>query len=139
MQNAFKGSEFVYNHPKFRVKDLMDVFKDESVKDIFCTIGGSDSIRLLPYIDYDVIKNNPKIFYGIFRYNSKSFYDGNGRVGRLLMNFILLIHNHPPITIFEEDRKDYYNALERYDEEFELNSLIDFLKLQLVKIGETVR
>lgn len=65
--------------------------------------------------------------------NIHPFSDGNGRVGRLLMNYILLIHNHPPITIHEEDRKNYYNSLEKFDEELELNSLIDFLKLQLVK------
>lgn len=65
--------------------------------------------------------------------NIHPFSDGNGRVGRLLMNYILLIHNHPPITIFEEDRKEYYNALEKFDEELELNSLVDFLKSQLVK------
>lgn len=68
--------------------------------------------------------------------NIHPFSDGNGRVGRLLMNYILLIHNHPPITIHEEDRKDYYKALEKFDEELELNSLIDFLKLQLVKTWE---
>ncbi|WP_290906719.1 LD-carboxypeptidase [Eubacterium sp.] len=64
MPNALKGSKFVYNHPELRAKDLMDAFKDESIKGIFCAIGGSDSVRLLPYIDYDVIRNNPKIFMG---------------------------------------------------------------------------
>lgn len=68
--------------------------------------------------------------------NIHPFSDGNGRVGRLLMNYILLIHNHPPITIHEEDRKDYYKALEKFDEELELNCLIDFLKSQLVKTWE---
>lgn len=68
--------------------------------------------------------------------NIHPFSDGNGRVGRLLMNYILLIHNHPPITIYEEDRKDYYTALEKFDEKLELNNLIDFLKSQLVKTWE---
>lgn len=68
--------------------------------------------------------------------NIHPFSDGNGRVGRLLMNYILLIHNHPPITIYEEDRKDYYDALEKFDEELELNRLMDFLKSQLVKTWE---
>lgn len=40
------------------------------------------------------------------------------------------------ITIYEEDRKEYYDALEKFNEELELNSLIDFLKLQLVKTWE---
>ena len=64
MPNALKGSEFVYNHPELRAKDLMNAFKDETIKGVFCAIGGDDSIRLLPYIDYEVIKNNPKIFMG---------------------------------------------------------------------------
>lgn len=64
MPNALKGSKFVYEHPELRAKDLMDAFEDESIKGIFCAIGGDDTIRLLPYIDYDIIKNNPKIFMG---------------------------------------------------------------------------
>ncbi len=64
MPNALKGSEFVYNHPELRAKDLMDAFLDKSIKGIFCAIGGDDSIRMLPYINYNIIKNNPKIFMG---------------------------------------------------------------------------
>ncbi len=64
MPNALKGVDYLYKHPEARVKDLMDAFKDKQIKAIFCAIGGEDSIRLLPYIDFDVIKNNPKIFTG---------------------------------------------------------------------------
>ena len=64
MTNTLKGSEFIYKHPEERAKDLMDAFMDKSIKGIFCAIGGDDTIRLLPYIDFDVIKNNPKIFMG---------------------------------------------------------------------------
>lgn len=64
MPNALKGSKFVYEHPEARAKDLMDAFQDKTIKGIFCAIGGSDTIRLLPYIDYKVIKSNPKIFMG---------------------------------------------------------------------------
>lgn len=62
--NALKGSNFLYNHPELRAQDLMDAFKDKSIKAIICMIGGDDTIRLLPYIDYDVINKNPKIFMG---------------------------------------------------------------------------
>lgn len=65
--------------------------------------------------------------------NIHPFSDGNGRVGRLLMNYILLIHNHPPVVIFEEDRKDYYCALEEYDKELKLDKLISFIKAQAIK------
>ena len=64
MPNALKGSEFVYDHPELRAQDLMDAFADTSIKGIFCAIGGDDSVRLLPYIDYEIIRSNPKIFMG---------------------------------------------------------------------------
>lgn len=64
MPHALKGSEFVDQHPELRAKDWMDAFSDPSIKGIFSAIGGSDTIRLMPYIEYDVIKNNPKVFLG---------------------------------------------------------------------------
>ena len=64
MPNALKGTKFVYEHPELRAKDLMDAFSDDSISAIFCAIGGDDSVRILPYIEYDVIKENPKIFMG---------------------------------------------------------------------------
>ena len=64
MPHALAGSQFVYEHPELRAKDLMDAFADPSVKGIFSAIGGDDSVRILPYINCDVIKNHPKIFMG---------------------------------------------------------------------------
>ena len=64
MPNALKGSRFIYEHHELRAKDWMDAFKDKSIKAIISAIGGDDTIRLLPYIDYEIIKNNPKIFMG---------------------------------------------------------------------------
>lgn len=64
MPNALKGVEYLYKHPEARAKDLMDAFKNKKIKAIITMIGGDDSIRLLPYIDDEVIKNNPKIFIG---------------------------------------------------------------------------
>lgn len=64
MPHALKGTDFVAEHPELRAKDLMDAFEDKTISAIFCAIGGDDSIRLLPYINYDIIKNNPKIFMG---------------------------------------------------------------------------
>ncbi|MBQ8508672.1 MAG: LD-carboxypeptidase [Clostridia bacterium] len=64
MPNALAGSDFVYAHPELRARDLMDAFADDSVASVFCAIGGDDTIRLLPYIDFDVLRAHPKIFMG---------------------------------------------------------------------------
>lgn len=64
MPNALIGKKEVYEHPELRAKDLMDAFEDESIKAIWTLTGGDDTVRLLPYIDFDVIRNNPKIFMG---------------------------------------------------------------------------
>lgn len=64
MPSALKGSAYVHEHPEERAKDWMAAFKDPSIKGIICNIGGNDTIRLLPFIDYDVIRDNPKIFMG---------------------------------------------------------------------------
>ncbi|WP_432407688.1 S66 family peptidase [Wukongibacter sp. M2B1] len=64
MPNTLKGSEYLREHPEARAEDMMNAFKDREIKAIFSNIGGDDTLRLLPYIDYDLIKNNPKIFMG---------------------------------------------------------------------------
>ncbi len=64
MPHALCGSDFIDCHPELRAKDLMDAFADPSIRAIICAIGGDDTIRLLPYIDFDHIRNHPKIFMG---------------------------------------------------------------------------
>lgn len=64
MPNTLKGSDYLYHHPEKRAEDLMAAFSDTSIKAIFSCIGGDESIRMLPYIDFNIIKNNPKIFIG---------------------------------------------------------------------------
>ncbi len=64
MPHTLAGSEFIYEHPQARAKDLMDAFRDRAIKGVFSCIGGDDSIRLLPYIDFEVIAQNPKVFLG---------------------------------------------------------------------------
>lgn len=42
----------------------MAAFSDTTVAGIVSTIGGDDSIRLLPFLDLDVIRSTPKVFMG---------------------------------------------------------------------------
>lgn len=64
MPNALKGIEFLDKNPEARATDLMKAFEDKSIKAIISMIGGDDTIRLLNYVDFEVIHNNPKIFMG---------------------------------------------------------------------------
>ena len=47
-----------------RVSDLHDAFRDKNVKAILTVIGGFNVNQILDYLDYDLIKNNPKIICG---------------------------------------------------------------------------
>jgi Fic family protein len=61
------------------------------------------------------------------------FQDGNGRVGRLLLNFMLLKNKHPPINILLEDRAEYYNTLQEYSKNQNPRPTVMFLIKQYKK------
>jgi len=61
------------------------------------------------------------------------FQDGNGRVGRLLLNFILLKNKYPPINITLEDRAEYYRTLQEYQNRHDLKPTAKFLIKQYKK------
>jgi Fic family protein len=46
------------------------------------------------------------------------FGDGNGRIGRLIMNYILWHNDYPMIIIQYKDRKSYYKALQKDEDGF---------------------
>lgn len=58
-KNSFNSSSIQH-----RLEDLHDAFRDPSIKMILTVIGGYNSNELLPYLDYELIKNNPKILCG---------------------------------------------------------------------------
>ncbi|MEM1124056.1 MAG: S66 peptidase family protein [Bacteroidota bacterium] len=61
---ALKSSDWIAKNPQARVDDLMEALLDPSIKAIISNIGGEDSIRTLPYVNLETIRNNPKIFLG---------------------------------------------------------------------------
>ncbi len=63
-RHALKDANWIYKNPKARADDLMEAFADPSIKAIISTIGGDESVRILPYIDLETIAKNPKIFLG---------------------------------------------------------------------------
>lgn len=62
--NVNEIDDFSSSSIKSRVEDLHKAFSDKSVKLVITVIGGFNSNQLLNYIDYDLIKNNPKILCG---------------------------------------------------------------------------
>lgn len=68
--------------------------------------------------------------------NIHPFADGNGRTGRLAMNYFLVLHNHPPVIIHEENRRAYYEALEAWDSFQEIEPLRVFLRCEAEKTWE---
>ena len=61
------------------------------------------------------------------------FADGNGRVGRTLVNYYLLTHGMPPAILYEEDKKTYYMSLAVYDKTEDIAGFRQFLMEQTIK------
>ena len=59
--------------------------------------------------------------------NIHPFKDGNGRVGRLLLNNILLKNKLPPVNIDFKNRAEYYNSLQEYEKRHNLRPTIDLI------------
>jgi Fic family protein len=65
--------------------------------------------------------------------NIHPFADGNGRVGRILLNNILIKHNLPPINIDFNNRGEYYTSLQEYEKRHDLKPT---LKLYLKEYAD---
>lgn len=55
------------------------------------------------------------------------FIDGNGRTGRLLMNFELMQNGYPPINVKFTDRKRYYDAFDSFSRNQDANPMINLI------------
>ncbi|MEA3254737.1 MAG: Fic family protein [Candidatus Altiarchaeota archaeon] len=71
-------------------------------------------------IEYTHPLNVSAIFHGRFE-KIHPFEDGNGRVGRVLSNIILMKNKYPPLIIRKSQRISYLKTLEDYDNGYEWN------------------
>lgn len=76
--------------------------------------------NLMNYYIYNYNNDEQEIFEKIAKYHIEfekihPFEDGNGRTGRLLLNYELLKNNLPPIVIAKEDRVKYFEYLRDND------------------------
>ena len=61
---ARMADEELYFNPKRRAEDVNAAFADPEVSGIIASIGGSESVRILPYLNVDTIVAHPKVLMG---------------------------------------------------------------------------
>ncbi len=63
-KNLFSNTNGYSSTAKEKAEDINDMFKDKDVKMIWCAAGGANSNSCFEYLDYELIKQNPKIICG---------------------------------------------------------------------------
>ena len=114
-----------------------DIKDTEGYRAVQVFIQGSEHIppepekvpNLMMYCIYNYNHDEQDIFTKIARYHIEferihPFEDGNGRTGRLLINYEFLKNNLPPVVIAKEDRVKYFEFLRNNDS----NGLAEWLK-----------
>lgn len=135
LQNNEEFDErFIKNLNETINRDIKDA---EGYRTVQVFIRGSEHIppqpekvpNLMMYYIYNYNHDEQDIFNKIARYHIEfekihPFEDGNGRTGRLLINYELLKNDLPPIVITKEDRIKYFEFLRNT----EVNGLAEWLK-----------
>ena len=67
------------------------------------------------------------------------FRDGNGRIGRLLMNNILLRHGMRPVNIEFKNREGYYSALQAYQREGDIRPTVELMLKEHRRLGRMLK
>lgn len=116
----------------------MDIKDTEGYRKVTVFIRGSEHIppepekvpNLMNYFVYNYNHDEQDVFNKIAKYHIEfekihPFEDGNGRTGRLLLNYELLKNNLPPVVIVKDDRVKYFEFLRNDD----ISGLADWLKV----------
>lgn len=120
-----------------RIEDLHESFADETVKAVFCIRGGYGSAALIDSINYDLIKNNPKIFLGYSDITAlhlaiskmTGLLTFHGPV--LLSKMTLLTANNLKAMLFG------YSAPYRIQNPLELNGLREQYPIRIINEGQS--
>ena len=85
--------------PELRAEDIMAMFADETIDAIVCARGGYGGNRVLPLLDYDRIRENPKIFVG--------FSDVTGFLASMAQRSGLVTFHGPMLTTWGRETVPY--------------------------------
>ncbi len=112
-------SDYLIASTEHRAEDLNDAFADKNVKAILTVIGGFNSNQILDLIDYETIKQNPKIFCGFSDITvlSEAIYARTG----------LVTYSGPHYSSFGMEKgfeyeMEYFKKMFFQEDEFELTS-----------------
>ncbi|WP_253289437.1 S66 peptidase family protein [Clostridium sp. MSJ-8] len=115
--NYIYAKESVFNaSAKERGEALMNFYMDEAIRAIFDISGGDVANGVLPYLDYDIISNNPKPFFGYSDLTTiiNGIYAKTGNKGYLYQVRNLIYDNRDEqVKVFTESMinngKDLFN------------------------------
>lgn len=92
-ENKYAGS------PQARADDIMAMFEDPSIDAIICARGGYGGNRVLPLLDFDLIRKNPKIFTG--------YSDVTGFLNSMAARSGLVTFHGPMLTTYTRRTESY--------------------------------
>lgn len=109
------GELFHYSSPAetpAQMTDLINWYREEEEK------GERHPIELAALLHYRFVRIHP-------------FDDGNGRISRLLVNYVLYKHDLPPVVVKTDDKTNYLRALHQADVG-DLNAFVEYMSEQLI-------
>lgn len=111
-KSCYEKYGYLSGEDSARAQDLNDMFADENIKGIFVARGGYGAHRILDLLDYETIKNNPKIFAG---------YSDVTALHAVFNNKCSLVTYHAPMFATElyKDDVDKYTVMYFFKELFE--------------------
>lgn len=71
-------------------------------------------------------------FHALFE-SIHPFIDGNGRIGRVINNYLLIKVGFPPIILRNKEKNDYYNALRSYDDSQHLDRMNVIIEMAVLE------
>ena len=120
---------------KLRSKGIEVVIKNEQGNIIHKGAPSKKVIQLLQetkqWYNINKDKYNPLVLTAVIHNqfeNIHPFQDGNGRIGRLLLNNILMKHDLAPVNIEYTRRTEYYSALKQYQDYGEIQPMIELIQ-----------
>ncbi len=131
-QIVFKNSKSFAG--KFRSKGIEVAIRDR-LRDIVHIGAPSNRVKglleeLIEWYEKNRGKYHPLVLASVIHNQFEvihPFQDGNGRVGRLLLNNILIKNRFPPINIGFNNRRDYYAAIQEYQNKGDIRPTIKLL------------